>query len=413
MARFWTVRVLSILVVIALAWVVGTYIDTQMLTGSAASWRRVIYLCGFYSILAVSLNIINGITGQFSIGHAAFYQVGAFAAGYFSMVVLAGRIGNEAALLIVVTVIGGVFAAGAGWMIGMPTLRLRGDYLAIATLGFGEIVRIVLLNQQWLGGSFGLSVTPAHDGTALLLDGKLMFYILLVLALTIAVSRNLLKTVHGLAFLSVREDEVAADAMGVNTTRYKIWAFVIGASLAGAAGSLLAHTEGFISPDTFKMEISFIVLTMVVVGGTGSITGSLFAAIGLILLQERLNYLPAVTGGHLLLSGLLLIVGSLIASSYCRRHAPPAWQSVVIWTGTVAVCVVAGTLIGGWLATIPALAPALAKSYEAYQLRLVLFSLALVVIMLVRPQGIFGHHEICWRLLSRSFSPIMRRPFQT
>jgi branched-chain amino acid transport system permease protein len=363
-----------------------------MLRGSGASWRRVIYLCSFYSVLAVSLNLINGITGQFSIGHAAFYQIGAYAAAFCSTMVLPRYHLAGAPLLLTATLVGAIAAGIAGWLVGLPSLRLRGDYLAIATLGFGEIVRVFVLNQEWLGGAYGMTgIAPLTQ----------LFWVLLLVIGTVAVSRNLCRTAHGLAFLAIREDEIAADSMGVNTTRFKVCAFVIGAAFAGAAGSMLAHYETFITPGTFSMDVSFIVLTMVVVGGTGSITGSLFAAIGLIMLQERLRYLGHVTAGPVYVAALLLIVGALLVSGYCRRSRPGKWHTASLWVGTILAAVLLGRVLGTLLAGIPALAASFGQTYEAFQLRMVVFAAALVVMMLVRPQGALGHYEFSWGLFRR------------
>lgn len=370
MAKFWGFRLVSILLVIVGAFLIGQVVDS--FTGDAASWKRIIYLCSFYGVLAVSLNLINGITGQFSIGHAGFYQVGAYSAAYTSKFLLAGSPLEGPLLLLVATLVGTVCAGIAGWVIGMPSLRLRGDYLAVATLGFGEIVRILVINQDApstgflsLGGAFGFV------GIASLTK---LSYCMALLAFTVALCRNLLKTPHGLAFLAIREDEMAADAMGVNTTRYKIWAFVIGASLAGAAGSLLAHFEGFISPDTFKMDVSFLVLTMVVIGGTGSITGSLIAAFGVITLQERLSKMDPIPGGTLFCVAILLILVGVFASRYCRAARPPRAVSILVWSVGILVAAFVGKFLGTALAGIPALATALNKSYKPEDLRMVVFA---------------------------------------
>jgi len=392
MGRYWTVRILSIVTVLVLVWVIGNYVDTYMLKGAGASWRRVIYLCSFYGILAVSLNLINGITGQFSIGHAAFYQIGAYSAAYMSSRVLTESGLPGPLLLLLVTVIGALFAGCAGWAVGLPSLRLKGDYLAIATLGFGEIVRIIVLNQKWLGGSYGMTGIPGLTHLS---------YVLLLVVITVAVSRNLCKTGHGLAFLAIREDEVAADAMGVNTTRFKVWAFVIGAALAGAAGSLYGHYEEFLSPDSFKMDVSFIVLTMVVVGGSGSITGSLIAAVTLIALQERLAYISPIPAGPLYAVGVLMLLGAMVTSGTCRRLRPSRLVAGAAWLGTIVAALFLGVAIGNLLADVPALAPAMTKTYRPSDLRMVLFALSLIIIMLARPQGLLGRSEFSLDALGR------------
>jgi ABC-type branched-subunit amino acid transport system permease subunit len=408
----------------------------------------------------------------------------------------------------------------AGFVVGLPSLRLRGDYLAIVTLGFGEIARIFVLNQTGkgssiagldLGGAFGL------PGIKILTQ---VWHFALLLVLTILVSRNLLQTSHGLAFLSVREDELAAEATGVNTTKTKVTAFVLGAALAGMAGSLFAHFEGFITPQHFDMTVSFIILTMVVVGGTGSITGAALAGIALKLLEEALRKLPEIAAidliayvgaGVILLllmtflrkgrsamgSGLwifvlcalagaagagaifkgvsaegqirafLLLVGVLAlgavvvggAFGLTRRTqeglrlplkalgytgcvavlfmAYLVWQvdaSVVIRVGIILILVGAaaallvhpagrasmpqfGTLVAGLMGVI-ALQPLVAMGlhaipfveqnlkdtlYSPANLRMAVFAVTLVIVMLVRPQGLMGHHEFSWAFLGRMF----------
>ena len=159
---------------------------------------------------------------------------------------------------------GAITAGVAGFVVGLPSLRLRGDYLAVVTLGIGEIVTIIAKNQPVLGEAYGLSAPRIES----------VFLVSLLAITCIGVSRNLLKTAHGLAFLAVREDEIASAAMGVNLTKIKVTAFVIGSCFAGAAGALYAHTKGFVSPPDFSMDVSFLILTMEVLGGTGSITGT-------------------------------------------------------------------------------------------------------------------------------------------
>jgi len=251
--KFWAVRVGSI----GLA--LGFSLLVQMVAAGQSSFtQQLMVLAALAVTLAVSLNLINGITGQFSMGHAAFYQVGA----YTSM--LAGKVAYEKfhgpvwIWLLLMIVAGGIAAAVAGLVVGLPSLRLRGDYLAVVTLGFGEIVRIVVQNQPVLGSAGGAEVRPVESHLAITV---------MLAIICIAVCRNLLKTAHGLPFLSVREDEVASSAMGVNVTKTKVTAFVLGSMFAGAAGAIYANSLGAINPDLFKMDTSFIILTMVVLGG--------------------------------------------------------------------------------------------------------------------------------------------------
>src|SRR5438552_7439578 len=235
---------------------------------------------GIAIILAVSLNLVNGLTGQFSIGHAGFMAVG----GYVSAVLLMrGPTDDPYRLFFICSIAGGAGAAAlAGWLVGKPSLRLRGDYLAIVTLGFGEIIRVVIENTRAFGGAIGLSPIPHRADFT---------WIWAFAIITILISKRLRDSTHGRAFLSVREDEVAAEAMGVDTTGYKVRAFVISSALAGIAGGLSGAFEGNLAPQSFTFVRSFEVVAMVVLGGMGSITGSTIAAAVLTLLPEYLRFL--------------------------------------------------------------------------------------------------------------------------
>ena len=253
--RFWIVRIASILVALLLC-----YGLEKGARGMDSFTQQLIVFAGLYVTLAVSLNLINGITGQFSIGHAAFYLIGAYTAAYLGIRFYPQFHGNLYVWLLITAAIGAVTAAIAGLIVGLPSLRLKGDYLAIVTLGFGEIARIVVQNQEALGGSGGINVTP-HT-----LDQPIMLVALLAV-LCVAVCRNLLKTAHGLPFLAVREDEVASSAMGVNVTLVKVTAFLIGSAFAGAAGAIYGNSLGAINPQLFTSTVSISVLSMVVLGG--------------------------------------------------------------------------------------------------------------------------------------------------
>ena len=248
---------------------------------------RIIMLCGISITLAVSLNLINGFTGQFSIGHAGFMAVGAYTSAYFSVnygarVAAAlgdGHVGWLVALLLA-TLVGAFFAALAGLLVGVPSLRLKGDYLAIVTLGFGQIIVVFLNNIEAIGGARGYSGIPIV---------KSFFWIFLIAILTIVIVYNIVNSAFGRALISIREDELAAEAMGVNTTRYKVMAFVISSALAGAGGVLLAHFDGYLNPKSFEFIKSFEILIMIILGGLGSIVGSVLGAILLTILPEALR----------------------------------------------------------------------------------------------------------------------------
>jgi branched-chain amino acid transport system permease protein len=353
--------------------------------------QRLVVLAGLYVTLAVSLNLINGITGQFSIGHAAFYQVGAYLAGFLT-VKFFGQANMPPLVWLVATMLAGALAAGlAGFIVGLPSLRLRGDYLAIVTLGFGEIIRIQVQNMPVLGGAYGLTVSPKTQAPWL---------VWLLAIVCIAVCRNLLRTAEGLKFLAVREDEVASSAMGVDLTRVKVTAFVLGSAFAGAAGALLAQYEGFITPATFAMDVSFIILTMVVLGGTGSITGSVVAAMFLSYLPEYLRGLKNSTGGALTVSGAQVIsalVATIVVTALIKRIIDGGLGTKAsrfgLGVGSVVLGVATHLAVQVGLSRIGPLAE---PKIEAGQLRMLIFAVILIILMLLRPQGVFAHHEFSW-----------------
>jgi branched-chain amino acid transport system permease protein len=242
---------------------------------------------GINIMLATSLHLIIGITGQFSIGHAGFLAVGAYASAVMTM--------KLELPFIMAVLTGGVIAAVAGMVIGIPSLRLKGDYLAIATLGFGEIVRIVLLNIEYVGGASGMQVSHLTTWP----------WVFACVMITVLVIRNFTNSTHGRACISVREDETAADAMGINTTYYKVAAFVIGAFFAGIAGSLYAHNFYIIQPSNFGFLKSFDILIFVVLGGLGSLSGSVLAAILLTIVTTFLQDYPET---RMIIYSLVLIL---------------------------------------------------------------------------------------------------------
>lgn len=266
---------------------------------------QMLILVGINIVLAVSLNLVNGFTGQFSIGHAGFMAVGAYTSAMFSLVLGPRLLASLAMLpspvaqgvvLLFALVAGGLLAAGAGWLVGLPSLRLRGDYLAIVTLGFGEIIRVVILNVDAIGGARGLPGIPQYSN---------VFWVFGAAIVVIVLAHNLARSTHGRALFAIRDDEVAAEALGVDTTRYKVLAFVIGAFFAGVAGGLFAHFLSYLNPSSFTFLKSIEVIAMVVLGGMGSITGSVLAAIVLTLLPELLR---SVKDFRMVIYALMLIV---------------------------------------------------------------------------------------------------------
>jgi branched-chain amino acid transport system permease protein len=260
---------------------------------------------GINVILAVSLNLINGYTGQFSLGHAGFMAVGAYSAAAITLFVGPHLLPAPASgfyqaavdgFFFGALIAGGLAAAVTGWLVGMPSLRLKGDYLAIVTLGFGEIIRVIFLNIESLGGEHGLSGIPAYTN---------VFWVFGVAVVCTYVVVSMVHSTYGRGFIAVRDDEVAAEAMGLNTTRYKIVAFVIGAFFAGMAGGLYGHYALFIAPGGFDFTRSIEIVVMVILGGMGNTAGVIAAAVLLTLLPE---WLRSFDQYRMVFYSLLLIV---------------------------------------------------------------------------------------------------------
>jgi len=275
-------------------------------------------------ILAVSLNVVNGFTGQFSIGHAAFMAVGAYTAalvttGMQDLQLLGLPEGTSDAVVFFLALLAGMVTASmAGLLVGIPSLRLRGDYLAIVTLGFGEIIRVVIENTRALGQATGISGLSPYTNVVWAGMGVVA---------TVVMARRLLLSTQGRALLAIREDEVAAEAMGVDTVGWKVRAFVISAAFAGLAGGLLVHKIQLVTPRMFTFVKSMEVVVMVVLGGMGSITGSIVAAT---LLTVALEWLRGVDQYRMVIFSLLLIVLMLTRPSglFGTREI---WDAVPRW----------------------------------------------------------------------------------
>ena len=247
---------------------------------------QIAVLVGINIILAVSLNLINGYTGQFSIGHAGFYAVGAYTSAAlieYGGPAIQGALsflpvmGQETILLLIGVAAGATVAGVAGLAVGIPSLRLRGDYLAIVTLGFGEIIRVLILNIEAIGGARGFSGLPQLSN---------FFWVYLFVVITVVTIYNLVNSSYGRAFISIRDDEIAAEAMGVDTTRFKVLSFVISSMFAGIAGGLFGHFTMYLHPNSFLFITSFYVIIMIVVGGLGSIEGAIVGAVLVTVLLE-------------------------------------------------------------------------------------------------------------------------------
>jgi branched-chain amino acid transport system permease protein len=278
--KFWLFLVLAVLI-----YGLGQgLIQTGILN---AFYSNMLILMIINIILAISLHLVIGITGQFSIGHAGFLAVGAYVSAIITM--------KFELPFVLAIVIGGIVAALAGLLVGIPTLRLRGDYLAIATLGFGEIIRIVFLNIEYVGGAAGMMVSNMTTWTSAFV----------CLVITILVISNFTNSRHGRACIAIRENEIAADAMGINTTFYKVVAFAIGSFFAGIAGGLFSHNFYIIQPTNFGFLKSFDILIFVVLGGLGSLSGSVIAAILLTIISTYLQQYPET---RMIIYSLVLVV---------------------------------------------------------------------------------------------------------
>jgi len=251
----------------------------------------ILTMIGINIILAVSLNLATGFLGQLVLGHAGFMSVGAYTAALFTL--HAGL--PDGISLLLGLLIGGTMAALFGLIIGIPALRLKGDYLAIITLGFGEIIRVLMNSLSITGGAKGLSGIPA------ITTFPSVFF---VAAISVYIIYAFINSRHGRAVIAIREDEIAAEASGINTTHYKMLAFVVAAFFAGIAGGLYAHHIGVLAPDKFDFNYSVEILVMVVLGGMGSITGSILAAVVLTALPELLR---SFSDYRMLLYSIILI----------------------------------------------------------------------------------------------------------
>src|SRR6266480_7912894 len=287
-------RLFAALLIVLLLIAMNQFMSDQGLFGFGVPpyYGRVIMLAGINVILAVSLNLITGFTGQFSIGHAGFMAVGAYSSAYLTVYFaqgwersLAGLTGAGLAhvlIFLLAILVGALVAAIAGLIVGIPSLRLRGDYLAIVTLGFAEIIRIVILNIDKVGGATGFTV-PGYTN---------FLWLGIFSVITIVIVYNIVHSDIGRALVSIREDELAAEAMGINTTRYKVLAFVISSALAGLAGVLFGHYTSFLSTNDFQFIRSFEIIIMIVLGGMGSLTGAVLGAVVITIMPELLRQLP-------------------------------------------------------------------------------------------------------------------------
>ncbi len=313
-----------------------------------AYYYNIIVSIGVNIILAVGLNLVNGFTGQFSLGHAGFMAVGAYASAAVTNLlgpkILPPEVQHAHPWLtplffLAALGVGGLCAALAGLIVGIPSLRLKGDYLAIVTLGFGEIIRVIFQNTEAVGASRGWSVNSQYTN---------LFWTYALASFTIYFVVSLVNSTYGRGFLAVRDDEIAAESVGINTTKFKVIAFVIAAGFAGIAGGLYAHYIQFITPSGFDFMLSVSVVVMVILGGMGSTPGVILAAILLTLLPEGLR---AFAESNFLDHTVRFLFHSLSPANF-------TWATD--------------------------------KTKSLFNNRMIFYSILLIVFMLTRPQGLFG-----------------------
>lgn len=281
---------------------------TAMISAGIISnyWLGILMIAGINIILGSSLNLATGYLGQLTLGHAGFMSVGAYVSALCSIHLNMPFIGS--------LVIGAIIAAAIGIIIGVPTLRLKGDYLCIITLAFNEIIRVIMVNLSITNGSKGLVGIPRNT------DFTIVF---LSAAITIFVIYSIVKSRHGRAIVSIREDETASELAGIPTTYYKILAFAISAFFAGLAGGLYAHYISVISPKVFDYNKSVEILVIVVLGGMGNWKGSIIAAVVMTILPE---YLRAFSQYRMLLYAVVLIAAMILKEKnifkVIKKHLP-------------------------------------------------------------------------------------------
>jgi branched-chain amino acid transport system permease protein len=260
---------------------------------------QIIMLAGINIIMTISLNLVNGFTGQFSIGHAGFMGVGAYSSAVVTTVFFhtsSWPVYFQVPIFLVSLIVGGMVAGLIGFLIGLPSLRLKGDYLAIVTLGFGELLRASIRLIDYVGGPRGLAGIPKYTN---------LFWVFLFTILSIYAARNFVNSSFGRACISIRENEVASEAMGIDTTKYKIISFTFASFMAGVAGGLFGHLLMFLQPDTFSFLKSIDYLVFLYAGGMSSISGSILGAGILTAVPEFLRFLA---NWRIVIYGVLLVL---------------------------------------------------------------------------------------------------------
>ena len=273
-------------------------------TGLSNYAIRILVNCLLYSVLALSLNMFSGICGQISLGHIGFYCIGAYTSALMAL--------KLETPFFVCFLSAGLLAGIAAFLIGVPALRLSGGYLAIITLSFSEIIRLVIVNWvSFTRGPMGLPGIPPISIFGLKFSSNIPYYFFMLVfcIIVVVLMRNIINSAYGRDLKAIRDDEIASEAMGINNYWNKVVVFSAAAFVAGLAGSVYAHCMRFIDPTSFKTDVSFLVLSMVVLGGMGNIAGSIIAAVVLTILPELLRGFDEF---RMLFYGLALIIMMLL-----------------------------------------------------------------------------------------------------
>jgi branched-chain amino acid transport system permease protein len=347
----WSLRLAALVVA-----VIAPLNSVGRVMAPGSDWKTILFFpIGIYVLLGVGLNIVVGQAGLLDLGYVAFFAIG----GY-SMALLGTKQHWSFWLILPVGI---ALSMAAGVILGAPTLRLRGDYLAIVTLGFGEIIRITATNSNWMGGSRGISNIPhpptvhgVKQLTYSVLDPRPYYYLTLAaIVLVIVVVRRLERSRVGRAWAAVREDEDAAELMGVPTFRFKLWAFAMGAAIAGMSGVMFASKVIAITPDNFPLLVSILILSAVVLGGSGNMPGVILGAFVVAWLPE---YFRSVSFGSTLTGWLNHVVGFRI---HCQNGGCHVGHHTI------------------------------ATNFSDY--RVLIFGATLVAMMIFRPQGLLPSRQ--------------------
>ena len=301
-------RIFFLILIVVLLLLIPTF-------GLSRFTMRLIIMIGIYSMLTIALNIIAGYTGLLSMGNVGFYAIGAYTSTLLAL--------NTNMSFWIAILIAGSFAAVSGFLLGLPTLRLRGAYLTIVTLGFGEIVRMVLMNWDSVtNGTMGIRniPLPRFFGTYLTLANHGLYYLMIFLVFLVSLfSYLILNSKIGRSFIAIREDEIAAQMMGIQIVRYKVLAFVLSAFISGLAGAFYASVIRYIDPNSFTFEVSSLIITMAILGGLGTMRGMYFGAAVLVIFPEVFRFL---TEFRFVMYGVILVL--------MMRYRPQGllgWQS--------------------------------------------------------------------------------------